>query len=815
VSKIYLGENTQHIAFPLGGIGAGMFCLEGRGALSHFSLRHAPSVFHEPLVFAAISVLGDKPVARVLEGQVPVWKVYGARGAGNGLAGKTYGLPRFRNASFQSRFPFAKVELSDSAVPLRAVIEGWSPFTPGDADSSSAPVAGLEYCFENTSSSPVHAVFSFHAGNFMAVGEQGASVKKIAGGFVLDQRPNPQRPQDKGSFAVFTDARGAVANPAWFRGGWFDPLTMVWNAVERGETPSGEEVKEGRPSPGGSIYVPIRLVPGQRTTIRILTCWHVPMSDLNVGPDPKEGLTGRVYRPWYSERFRNVRELVRYWRANYSKLKQASRSFSECFLDTTLPESVVDSIEANLCIIKSPTVLRQVDGRLWCWEGCFDDGGCCSGSCTHVWNYAQAIPHLFPELERTLRATEFGESQDEMGHQNFRSSLPIRQTDHAFHAAADGQLGGIMKVYRDWRICGDDKWLESIWPAVKKSIDYCIATWDPDGVGALREPHHNTYDIEFWGPDGMCTSFYLGALKAFSAMGRALGQDVQVYEQLLEKGIRFMDQELWNGEYYCQNMDWSGLRARDPRDAKTFGENEPPEAVDLYRREGPKYQYGNGCLSDGVLGFWMAEVCGLGQIGNAARVRRHLKSVHDYNLKTDLTGHANPQRPSYAVGEEGGLLLCTWPHGGKPSLPFVYSDEVWTGIEHQAASHMMMRGLVAEGIDVVRELRKRYDGKKRNPYDEYECGHWYARAMASYAYLFALTGARYDAVSKTLHLEPRIRGDFRAFLCTASGYGTVGVKNGKPFLEVASGRIDVDRIEFKAWPTAEDKKNIGGRTIVD
>ena len=126
---------------------------------------------------------------------------------------------------------------------------------------------------------------------------------------------------------------------------------------------------------------------------------------------------------------------------------------------------------ANLTILKSPTVLRQTDGRLWCFEGCSDNRGCCHGSCTHVWNYAQAIPHLFPDLERSLRQTEFNESQDDRGHQTFRSGLPIRPVAHTFHAASDGQLGGIMKVYRDWRICGDTAWLKSLWPRVRQSLE--------------------------------------------------------------------------------------------------------------------------------------------------------------------------------------------------------------------------------------------------------------------------------------------------------------------------------------------------------
>jgi hypothetical protein len=199
-----------------------------------------------------------------------------------------------------------------------------------------------------------------------------------------------------------------------------------------------------------------------------------------------------------------------------------------------------------------------------------------------------------------------------------------------------------------------------------------------------------------------------------------------------------------------------------------------------------------------VLGVWLAQVCGVGQVADQKQVASHLSAIHRHNLKYDLTAHANPQRPSYACGAEGGLLLCTWPDGGKPSLPFVYSDEVWTGIEYQAASHLMMIGMVEEGLQIVRTARDRYDGRTRNPFDEYECGHWYARAMSSYALLRGLSGARYDAVDHVLHVEPSLKGDFRSFLATATGYGTVGVKGGKPFLEVKSGSIDVKETKFKA-----------------
>ena len=167
-------------------------------------------------------------------------------------------------------------------------------------------------------------------------------------------------------------------------------------------------------------------------------------------------------------------------------------------------------------------------------------------------------------------------------------------------------------------------------------------------------------------------------------------------------------------------------------------------------------------------------------------------AVHRYNLKEDLSEHENPQRPSYALGDEGGLLLCSWPKGGKLSLPFVYSDEVWTGIEYQVASHLMFAGKVKEGLDIVRECRNRYNGKVRNPFNEYECGHWYARAMSSYGMIQSLTGLRYDAVEGALHVNSKI-GDFKCFLSTAGGFGMVEFSSGKAKLDVLYGNIPVKK----------------------
>ena len=812
----YSGAFLNRLAFPIGGIGAGMFCLEGTGAISHMSIRNKPDVFNEPAMFAAIHVKGISHGTKILEGPVPDWKLFGQRGTANGAAGSTFGLPRFSKATFTTRFPFAHIALQDEDIPLQVKLTGWSPFIPTDEDNSSLPCGALEYTFTNKATRSYDAIFSYNSRNFLATDETVInSIGKIENGFVLQQEASKDKPSLQGNFAVYTDDDATIVDYCWFRGGWWDPLTMAWNNVRDGQTNKVDPVDKN--APGASLYLPFSLLPGQTKTIRLLFSWYVPESDLHIGEpgaddkkdcDPESGcckspadlgvaygpaFNAANYKPWYSSKFADVFAVSTYWKNNYTTLLKHSTLFTDAFYASTLPAEVMEAVAANLTILKSPTVLRQYDGRLWSWEGCSDDEGCCHGNCTHVWNYAQALPHLFPRLEKSLRDTEFCENQNKEGHQGFRANMPISPLKHDFHAAADGQLGGIMKVHREWRISGDSTWLQKIYPSVKKSMDYCIKTWDPRSRGVVEEPHHNTYDIEFWGPDGMCTSFYLGALQAIIQMGSYVKKDVGVYRDLLAKGKSFIETELYNGEYFDQKIEYKELNAPNPAKALSYGGEYSAEAIVILQKEGPKYQYGKGCLSDGVLGAWISNMCGLENSIDTQKIKNHLLAIHTYNLKKDLREHANPQRPSYALGNEGGLLLCTWPKGGKLSLPFVYSDEVWTGIEYQVASHLMLMGKVEEGLEIVRYCRNRYDGRVRNPFNEYECGHWYARAMSSYGLIQGLTGLRYDAVEKALHIDSKL-GDFTCFISTNTGFGTVHFSKGKAIVQPVYGSIEVKKM---------------------
>jgi hypothetical protein len=255
--------------------------------------------------------------------------------------------------------------------------------------------------------------------------------------------------------------------------------------------------------------------------------------------------------------------------------------------------------------------------------------------------------------------------------------------------------------------------------------------------------------------------------------------------------------ELFNGDYYQQKVQWEGLRDTSFATQMAGVTQESNETLRLLKSEGPKYQYGSGCLSDGVIGAWMAKIYGVDTPINQAHTQSTLKAIFAHNFKPDLFDHACLQRPGYALGHEAGLLLCSWPRGDKPTLPFVYSDEVWTGIEYQVASHLIEEGFVEEGLTIVRAVRSRYEGHVRNPFNEYECGNYYARAMASYALLASLSGFRYSAATKTLWFGPKVESEnFQSFFCTASGFGTIALSGQTLTVFVIEGELQVDSVQL-------------------
>ena len=824
--RTFTGDRATQVAMPIGGIGTGCVCLNGYGGLQDFSIANQPATTALPErfspaegAFAILHIKGAPGITRLVEGPLPVLKIYdqGLQGSGYHRGGFE-GFPRFSSCVFRGEYPFGEAQITDPAVPLEVTLRAWNPFIPLDDRNSSIPCAFLEYTLKNSSSRNVEYEFSYHLSHLApgCADEEANSRNSImpGQGVFLHNIEDPKS-EGYGSAALIAINDHPRIKGMWLRSpGWeFDSLSAIWREVSTGSFSEniGSNDTDTRGRNGCSILLAGALHPGQSRAHTIVIAWYFPNSYLqagvareqdtqgNPGCRTSSGKEGPFWRTFYASQWKDAREVAEYVAANHASLLTRTLAFHDGLFSSTLPPYVLDAVSANLAIMKSPTVLRLENGDLWGWEGCFPDAGCCHGSCTHVWNYAQAFPHLFPRLERTLRELELVRSMDENGHVTFRSALPEGPVKHDFHAASDGQLGGIMKVFRDWQISGDTSWLRKMYPLAKRSLDYCIRTWDPDRRGALFEPHHNTYDIEFWGADGMCTGIYLGALSAFAAMASALGQgeDEKSYGELAHRCAQYMDKNLFNGEYYEQKIQYEGLRNTSFAELVAKVDENSSEMQKLLKREGPKYQYGNGCISDGVIGLWMARMYGIETPLNREHIRRALQAIFRNNFKEDLSQHANAQRPGYALGHEPGLLLCSWPHGGKPTLPFVYSDEVWTGIEYQVASHLISEGLVQEGLTIVKALRSRYDGRVRNPWNEYECGNYYARAMASFALVSALSGFRYSAVEETLWFGPMLDiRPFRTFFSTASGIGTLVLEKDSVHIQVVEGELRLKKLIY-------------------
>jgi hypothetical protein len=295
-------------------------------------------------------------------------------------------------------------------------------------------------------------------------------------------------------------------------------------------------------------------------------------------------------------------------------------------------------------------------------------------------------------------------------------------------------------------------------------------------------------DVEYYGPNPQMGFWYLCALRAAEEMCRYAGDEAfaKRCRTLFTTGSRFLDEKLFNGEYY-EHQIRAPRRAADVAESLRLGAG----AANVTR---PDYQLGPGCLVDQLIGQVLAHVCGLGYLGKKSNLQKTLKSIWKYNRRAPLGEHFNCLR-SYALADESALLMAAYPNE-RPQNPFPYFTEVMTGFEYTAAVGMLYEGQTKTGLQVISDIRARYDGRKRSPFDEAECGHHYARAMLAWGAVLALTGFRYSGVEKTMHFADKSGAHF-----WASGYawGTCTIKGKKEKqieLHVLHGRLALRRFEL-------------------
>jgi hypothetical protein len=425
-----------------------------------------------------------------------------------------------------------------------------------------------------------------------------------------------------------------------------------------------------------------------------------------------------------------------------------------------------------------------------------------------VWNYEVATSCLFPRHARSLREASFGFCTDDRGKQDVRQLLPPGK-EHYPYAAADGQMGQIMRLHFDWRISGDTDWLRTLWPAAKRALEFAWVKggWDADRDGVMEGVQHNTYDVEFLGPNPLCGVWYLGALRAGEEMARAVGdtKSASEYRALFDRGSRWMDANLFNGEFYIQQIRGTPKEKIAPGLVSGMG---------AANTESPDFQAGEGCLIDQLLGQYFAHLSGLGRLLDPAHIRATARSLWKYNHKPDLHRWESVQR-IYALNDEAAMVICDYTRGKRPEVPFPYFAEVMTGFEYAAAVLLMAEGMVEEGTQAVSDIRRRYDGERRNPWNEAECGNHYARAMASWSAILVLSGFAYDGARRRVAARPKSKAPrFQCFWSAASGWGSFTRTPRQFSLTVTHGALACAELELDAPVRLAGRVTVKGTELV-
>ena len=255
---------------------------------------------------------------------------------------------------------------------------------------------------------------------------------------------------------------------------------------------------------------------GESRRFRFLLSWHFPnRTPKGCGWDAPKGKEKAIIGNYHCNRFSDAWAVAEYVQQNPKGNRSGDAELcSRRLQSSTLPPVVIEAASANLSTLVSNTSLRIADGSFHGFEACGDAKGWGFGSCTHVWNYEVATQFVFPVLSQSMRSVSFGYPTDADGRMDFRHKLPMGE-EHWGPGAADGQMGQIVKLYLDWKVSGDTAWLRQLWPACKRAMQFAWRKggWDGNQDGVMEGVQHNTYDVEFYGPNPLCESWYLAALK--------------------------------------------------------------------------------------------------------------------------------------------------------------------------------------------------------------------------------------------------------------------------------------------------------------
>lgn len=798
----YQNAKTKNIAFPLGGIGSGSISLTGNGELNDWEIFNRPNknTRNGYSHFAIKAKYDGKQMVKILHGDTNenyigshINKIHTGFGFGpreNSLAG----FPHFKDLVFDGTFPIANLTLKDKDFPAVMRLTAFNPFIPHDSFNSSLPAAFFEWEIDNVSEYDVDFTLCFTVNN--PANNPTNTPVKTNGTTGIYFGTNTEKDDIKyQDITIITDADDASTQTCWYKGAWMDGIVTYWKQFNECDRMPERLIGESH----GSLSTYISVPAGKSKKVRFVLAWNVPNQYNYWSPLKDENDNDVTWKNYYATQFKDSKETAEYCLTNFTDFLSKTQEFSDLIQNGSYPKFVKDAISANLSVLKSSTVLRYEDGTFWAWEGVHETEGSCEGTCQHVWNYAYALPFLFPDLERTIREATTKYAFSPWGATNFRVPLPLGRKPIGW-SCVDGQMGEVFKTYREWKISGDDEWLKGQADAVFKMVEYAWSKknpnfWDRNKDGVLEGWQHHTLDMDLYGPSSWLQGFYLLALDCASEMATALNlpQKAKLYQKLYKRGKRWTNKNLFNGKFFCQQVDLTDKQAVENR--PNYWNEETGQI---------KYQIGQGCIIDQVLADWHSALIGRAEIFDKNKKKKALKTLYKNNFKRSMREVANTWR-NFSVNDESGTIICSYPEGfTKPAIPITYSEETMTGFEYSLGGLMIKEGLIKEGERIVKAVRDRFDGEKRNPWNEFECGSNYARSMSSYALLLIYSGFTFDMREKRVGFNPVNKGDFNSLWSVGNSWGEIKITDEKTLLSVKDKPLTLRKFGLKNGEKAKE-----------
>lgn len=806
VSETFTNQNRVRSGITIGGIGTGGMELRKDGQFYNWSIFNNYPLGVGPLLDLPVPPFSNEQesflyflVRYQVEGEQPKIKLLHLTNGyqEGGLIGENpiYYFPWMSavdKIEYAGRFPFVNMQFTDEEMPFDISLEAFSPFIPHDADNSAIPGAYFNFKIKSKTDKEVQVMLVGSLRNLVAYDV----VDKY---FISDTVVTPD-------YKYFEHTVGRVAEDHITNGqmilgakggdevsyylGWahrhpyFERMLINKTLGNMDDTPGRNAMNSNGDTIGwigdnnnqvmkSSVAVSQTLHSKGESEARFFMSWYFPNAYGAIKERTERGkseplrtekgyeiglkMTEKVGH-YYENFYADAREVAQYLMENEDDLSDRSHQFTNDFYATTTDQYILDQVNSHFnTYITSSQFDRK--GRFAIREGITSNNSWGPNVTADVSLYGSvSIVSLFPELQKSsMRAhkalqTPLGEINHGLGYDLGKN----QNGTFGVYDRVDLVPNYIQLVLRDYLFTNDKDYIQEMWPSVKLGIEYVLKERDHDGdqmpdMDGIMCSYDN---FPMYGLASYIQSQWVVAMTLAARVAEDMGekQHAKTYAKIAKSGAELMEKQLWNGEYFNLSNDYNGDKGID-----------------------------NGCLTDQLMGQWVADMTGMGPLFDQKKIHASLKTILDY---------------SFIEGDY--LRNCTWPSHPdffpmhNTNLWVDQANTPWTGVELAFASFLIYEGMVAEGKAVIKAVDERY--RKSGLYwDHQEFGGHYYRPMSSWAIMNAISGF---TLSKNAYgfAPAEDKADFNYFFSANTGTGNLSRANELITLHAATGELSLSSL---------------------